>query len=132
MTYVKPPAFTRRVVNPLVARFQTGGVHTLTVSGRHTGRACRVPVIPVEVDGVRYLVSPYGESDWCKNLRSAAGKAQLSHRGRVESIQASEVPPEQRPAIIAAYRKTARREVDRYFTRLPDPEDHPVFRIAIG
>src|SRR5450756_694001 len=67
MTYLRPPAFTRRVVNPLVARFQTGGVATLTVSGRRTGRARTVPVIPIEVDGIRYLVSPYGESQWVRN-----------------------------------------------------------------
>jgi deazaflavin-dependent oxidoreductase (nitroreductase family) len=128
MTYLRPPAFTRRVVNPLVARFQTGGVATLTVSGRRTGRARTVPVIPIEVDGIRYFVSPYGESQWVRNLRNA-GTGELSRQGRVETFQASEVPVERRPAIIAAYRQACRRDVDRYFIRLPDPKDHPVFRM---
>ena len=85
MAYLKPPAFTRHVVNPLVSRLQTGGVATLTVPGRRTGRARTVPVIPVEVGGIRYLVSPYGESQWVGNLR-AAGKATLARKGKVETV----------------------------------------------
>jgi F420H(2)-dependent quinone reductase len=81
MAYLKPQAFTRHVVNPLVSRLQTGGVATLTVPGRRTRRARTVPVIPVEVEGIRYLVSPYGESDWVRNLR-AAGKATLAPQGQ--------------------------------------------------
>jgi deazaflavin-dependent oxidoreductase (nitroreductase family) len=129
MTYVKPPAFTRRLVNPLVSRLRTGGVATLTVVGRSSGRPRTVPVIPVEVDGVSYLVSPYGESDWVRNLRRA-GTGQLCGKAKTEAFRATELPVAQRPPIITAYRKGARSDVDRYFTRLPDPADHPVFRIA--
>ena len=53
MAYVKPPAFTRRVVNPVVPRLNPGGVATLTVPGRRSGKPQRVPVIPVEVGGAR-------------------------------------------------------------------------------
>jgi deazaflavin-dependent oxidoreductase (nitroreductase family) len=129
VTYLKPPAFTRRVVNPLVSRLRTGGVATLTVVGRSSGRPHTVPVIPVEANGVSYVVSPFGESDWVRNLRQA-GSGQLAGKDRTESIRATELPVAQRPPIIAAYRKGARRDVDRYFTRLPDPADHPVFRIT--
>ena len=52
-----------------------GTTHGLVLSspspGR-TGEARKVPVIPVEVGGSRYLVSPYGESDWVRNLRLPA------------------------------------------------------------
>lgn len=129
MTYLKPPALTRRLVNPLVSRLRTGGVATLTVPGRSTGRPRAVPVIPVEVDGVSYLVSPFGESDWVRNLRKA-GTGQLRGKAKTEVVRAAELPVAQRPPIIAAYRKGARSDVDRYFTRLPDPADHPVFRIT--
>jgi len=81
------------------------------------------------VDGVSYLVSPYGESDWVRNLRRA-GTGQLCGKAETEAFRATELPVAQRPPIIAAYRKGARSDVDRYFTRLPDPADHPVFRIA--
>ena len=128
MAYLKPPAFTRHVVNPLVSRLQTGGVATLTVPGRRTGRARTVPVIPVEVEGIRYLVSPYGESQWVGNLR-AAGKGTLARKGKVETFQAGEVAVPGRAAVIAAYRKVCGRAVDPCFTKLPDPGDHPVFRV---
>jgi hypothetical protein len=74
MAYLKPPAFTRHVANPLAMRLSARGVATLTVAGCRTGELRKVPVIPVEVGGNRYLVSPYGESDWDRNLRGA-GKA---------------------------------------------------------
>jgi deazaflavin-dependent oxidoreductase (nitroreductase family) len=98
---LEPRAFTRHVVNPLVSRLQTGGVATLTVPGRRTGRARTVPVIPVEGESVRYLVSPFGESQWVRNLR-AAGQATLARKGRVEIFQAGEVAVQDRAAIIAA------------------------------
>jgi len=128
VAYLKPQAFTRHVVNPLVSRLQTGGVATLTVPGRRTGRARMVPVIPVEVGGIWYLVSPYGESDWVRNLR-AAGKATLARKSKVETFQASEIAVPGRAAIIAVYRKVCGRAVDPCFTKLPDPSDHPVFRV---
>jgi deazaflavin-dependent oxidoreductase (nitroreductase family) len=128
MTYMRPPTFTRHLINPLVGRLRTGGVGTLTVAGRRTGRPHTVPVIPVDVDGASYLVSPFGESDWVRNLRRA-GTGQLSRRTGTETFRATELPVAQRPPIIATYRRRARRDVDRYFTRLPDPADHPVFRI---
>lgn len=130
MTYVKPPAFTRRVVNPIVAKLNPGGVATLTVPGRRSGRAQRVPVIPVTVDDTQYLVSPYGDSQWVRNLR-ASGVAELSRRGQMTVVaRAVEVPVAERAPIIAAYRKAANRAVDSFFTRRPDPRDHPVFQLT--
>ena len=64
MAYLKPQAFTRHVVNPLASRLQTGGVATLTVPGRAHTPGPHGAGHPVEVEGIRYLVSPYGESDW--------------------------------------------------------------------
>ncbi len=62
MAYLKPQAFTRHVVNPLVSRLQTGGVATLTVPGRRTGQAARCR--SSRSRSKASLVSPYGESDW--------------------------------------------------------------------
>jgi deazaflavin-dependent oxidoreductase (nitroreductase family) len=123
-----PSAFARQVINPLVGRLHTGGVVTLTVTGRSSGRPRRVPVIPVTVDDGRYLVSPYGETDWVRNLR-AAGQGHLRGRGTAEAVHVSEVAVPERGAVIAAYRKITGRTVDACFAALPDPADHPVFRI---
>ena len=39
---------------------------------------------------------------------------------------------EEREPIISAYREVAGKSVDTYWKRLPDPEDHPVFRVEVG
>jgi deazaflavin-dependent oxidoreductase (nitroreductase family) len=128
MAYLKPPLFTRRLFNPLAMRFGMGGTKTLAVRKRKTGEIQRVPVIPAEYENARYIVSTRGESDWVRNLRRA-GEAELRDGDRSESLQATEVPVEERPPILAAYRKKAGRTVESYFEKLPDPADHPVFRI---
>lgn len=128
MAFLKPPAFTRRVSNPLAMRLNAHGGATLTVAGRRTGKPRRVPVIPVEVGGSRYLVAPFGESDWVRNLR-AAGKGELSRKGRTEAFDAVEIPVGQRGPVIARYREVAGRVVSPCFAKLPDARDHPVFQI---
>jgi len=124
MAYRRPSFFTRRVFNPLAMRFPVRGVTTLAVVGRRSGRIHRVPVIPIEHGGREYLVSPRGESDWVRNLR-VAGEAALRGRG----IRATEVPVAERPPILAKYEDVAGRAVASHFKALPDPADHPVFRI---
>jgi deazaflavin-dependent oxidoreductase (nitroreductase family) len=128
MAYLKPPLFVRKVFNPLAMRFGLGGAATLVIPRRRTGAAQRIPVIPVEHEGARYLVSTRGDSDWVHNLR-AAGGGELESKQGLEAFRATELPTEQRPAIIAAYRAKAGRSVSSYFDKLPDPADHPVFRV---
>ena len=83
MAYLKPRGFTRRVLNPLVSRLHSGGVETLTAVGRRTVRPHAVPVIPVQMGESRYLVSPYGEADWVRNLRCPGGsRGRASDRDR--------------------------------------------------
>jgi deazaflavin-dependent oxidoreductase (nitroreductase family) len=128
MAYLKPPAFTRHVFNPLAMRFGIGGTKTLAVRKRRSGEMQRVPVLPLEYDGDRYVVSARGESDWVRNLR-AAGEAELGAGDSTERVHATEVPTAERPPILDAYRKAAGKTVASYFKKLPDPADHPVFRI---
>jgi deazaflavin-dependent oxidoreductase (nitroreductase family) len=131
MAYLKPPALTRRLFNPLAMRFGIGGAETLSVAGRRTGEQHAVPVIPVDYDGARYLVSARGETEWVRNLR-AAGTGEMRHKGKSEPFRATEIPAEERPPIIAAYQRVAGKTVTAYFATLPDPADHPVFRIKSG
>jgi deazaflavin-dependent oxidoreductase (nitroreductase family) len=126
--YFRPPLFVRRVFNPIAMRLGISGTEALTVVGRRTGRPQRVPVIPVTVGDTRYLVSPRGETDWARNLR-AAGQCTLGRHGDERPYLAVEVEPAARPAIIAPYRTVAGRAVKSFFDRLPDPADHPVFRL---
>lgn len=128
MPYLRPPRLVRQVFNPIAMRFGIGGTQALTVAGRVTGVAHRVPVIAVEVDGVVHLVSPRGETDWARNLR-VAGACRLGPHGDERPWRATEVPVDDRAPIIAAYRAQAGRAVRSFFEKLPDAADHPVFRL---
>jgi len=124
--YIAPGFVAARVLNPLMMRL--GLVPTLAVRGRRTGKVRTVPISPIECDGARYLVSPRGQSQWARNLR-AAGRGELRTRAGVERFRAVEVDSAERARVIAAYRKKVGGPVKRQFDRLPDPADHPTFRI---
>jgi hypothetical protein len=81
-------------------------------------------VIPLRHEGARYVVSTRGESEWVRNLR-AAGAGELNG----ERFKAVEIPVEQRPVLIEAYRKQLGSFVDQYFNALPDAADHPIFKV---
>ncbi len=128
MAYMRPPLFVRKVFNPIAMRFGISGTKALAVRGRRSGAVHRVPVIPVDVEGVRYLVSPRGETDWARNLR-AAGEGELQSRKETQAFRATELPVAERPPVITAYRAVAGRAVRSFFEKMPDPGDHPVFRL---
>jgi deazaflavin-dependent oxidoreductase (nitroreductase family) len=131
MAYLRPPAFQRKVFNKLAMKFGVGGSATLVVRGRRSGNDVAVPVIPVDYAGARYVVSTRGESQWVRNLR-AGGKAELRSKGKSEQLTATEVPLADRPPIIEAYRAKAGKTVTGYWKKLPEPVDHPVFKVEAG
>jgi deazaflavin-dependent oxidoreductase (nitroreductase family) len=106
-----------------------GLLPTLAVRGRRSGEWRTVPVHVLELGGERYLVAPRGDTHWARNLR-ASGAGELRRRGRVERFRATEVPDEQRRPLIDAYLARWGREVKAIFEQLPDPADHPVFRLS--
>jgi deazaflavin-dependent oxidoreductase (nitroreductase family) len=128
VAYLRPGFFIRRIANPLVGLFGAGT--TLAVRGRRSGEWRTVPVNVLELDGDRYLVAPRGETEWVKNLRVAGG-GELRRRGRVEPFRVAEeiTDPDVRARIIGAYLDRWGRQVKAQFDQLPDPADHPVFRI---
>ena len=128
MPYARPPLFVRRIFNPIAMRFGISGTRALAVRGRRSGVVHRVPVIPVDHEGARYLVSPRGETDWARNLR-AAGEGELQSRKEVVRFRSTELPAAERAPVIAAYRAVAGRAVKSFFEAMPDPADHPVFRL---
>ncbi len=119
----------RRIFNPIAIKFAIAGTKALMVPGRRTGAIRRAAIIPVDSDGARYVVSPRGETEWVRNLRAAGGLGELRSRAGVERFHAVELPVAERPPVIAAYRAVAGRAVGSFFERLPDPADHPVFRL---
>jgi deazaflavin-dependent oxidoreductase (nitroreductase family) len=129
--YLKPPWMQRHVGNRLAPLFRRSLLSNLSVRGRRTGRWHTVPVAVLEHEGERYLVSYRGESDWALNLR-ASHRARLSHRGSVEEITVVEVPVGERAALLEVYsaRYGKLPTVAGVLRALPDPADHPIFRLG--
>lgn len=80
---------------------------TLEVVGRQSGRLISFPLAMTVVNGERYLVSMLGENtNWVRNVRAAAGKANLRH-GLREEILLEELAVDQRAPIIKAFLRHA-------------------------
>jgi glyoxylase-like metal-dependent hydrolase (beta-lactamase superfamily II) len=114
----------------------------LEVPGRRSGVIHQTILVRLVQDGVGYLVSLAGESQWARNVRANGGKAVLGRSER-RSVTLAEVPAERRPAILRAYlNRTGRaREARHYFGVRPDASDeelrvvaerYPVFRVLTG
>jgi len=120
------PWFVKHVINPIFLR--TGALPILGVRGRRSGKLIRTPVNVVELNGERYLTSPRGETGWSRNMR-ASGEGWLKLNGAERHFRATEVPPAERAPIIAAYLEKFGNQTRAQFEKLPDPVDHPTFRL---
>ena len=129
MDSLKPPARVTKIFNKLAMHSTLWDVHTLEVARRNAVNPQRIPVIPLEHDGLLFVVSTQGESDWVKNVR-AAGKVRLGQKGRFETYATTEVPAEGRADILKAYRTKAGREVNAYWKMLPGALEHPTFKLT--
>lgn len=125
MAYLKPPWFTRAIFNKIAMTFSFGPFETLTVAKRTSKEPQKIPVTPIEVDGVKYLVSAYGETQWVKNVR-ANPDIKL---GKIEYMAAEEAVDARQP-ILDAYKAKVGKYVDEPFRRLPEAADHPVFALT--
>jgi deazaflavin-dependent oxidoreductase (nitroreductase family) len=120
------PWIVKHIINPLM--LLTGGVPTLTVRGRRSGKPIRTPINVVELAGTRYLTSPRGETGWSRNLR-VTREAWLRERGGDTHYRAEEVAPDERAPVINEYLRKWGNQTHGDFERLPDPVDHPTFRL---
>lgn len=122
----------------MLVRLGLGPARTylLTVAGRRSGAPRSTPVTLVVEGGRRWLVSPYGEVAWVRNLR-AAGGATLARGGRTEEIVIRELNAEEAAPVLKLY--VARVPITRpYFDVKPESgleafraeaPRHPVFAI---
>jgi deazaflavin-dependent oxidoreductase (nitroreductase family) len=125
MAYLKPPWFTRAVFNKIAMATGISNTEKLTVMRRRSKQPQEIPVITVDVDGTKYLVSTRGESEWVKNVRADPNVTIGS-----TAYVAREIPEQDRQAVLTAYREKAGRAVDGYFKQLPREADHPVFVVT--
>src|ERR1700757_2262379 len=102
---------------------------TLTVTKRDSKEPQKIPVLTVDVDGTKYLVSTRGESQWVKNIR-ANPDITISNKSGTTGYTAREIPEQDRQRILTAYREKAGRTVEGYFRKLPHDADHPVFALS--
>ena len=114
-----------------------GFMRLLIVKGRRTGQEHSTPVVPVQGDDGRWLVAPFGEVGWVRNVR-AAGQVTLRRGKLSETFTATEVAPADAVPVLRRYlaMKPAGRFVKAYFDAAPDAPDeafaeeaprHPVF-----
>jgi deazaflavin-dependent oxidoreductase (nitroreductase family) len=122
----RAPWFVQHILNPIFLR--TGAMPILGVRGRRTGKLIRTPINVLEMGGVRYVTSPRGETGWSRNLR-ASGECWLRLNGRDAHFRATEVPVNDRAPIIAAYLQKWGNQTRAQFEKLPDPVDHPTFKL---
>jgi deazaflavin-dependent oxidoreductase (nitroreductase family) len=135
------PGRGRHVENTIMSALVRAGLvprsYLLTTRGRKTGRPRTNPVVPVEHDGRRWLVAPYGAVSWVHNAR-ASGQVTLTRRGDTREYAIREVPPATAGPILKQYVHLAP-ATRRYFqaTRDSPVEDfiteagrHPVFELT--
>ena len=125
MAYLKPPWFVRTIFNRIAMATGVGNSVTLTVTKRGSKQPQQIPVVVPDIDGVKYLVSTRGESEWVKNVRADPNVTLGSTK-----YVATEIPVDQRAPVIAAYKPKAGKVVEGYWRNLPDDADHPVFALT--
>jgi deazaflavin-dependent oxidoreductase (nitroreductase family) len=115
-----------------------GGMRLLTVRGRKSGLPRTTPVSLIEHQGRRWLVAPYGEVAWVRNVR-AAGELELRRAGTAERWLAREAAAEEAVPVLRSYLRQLRLVVGSYFDVTPASPDaafaaeaprHPVFLLT--
>jgi deazaflavin-dependent oxidoreductase (nitroreductase family) len=78
------------------------GTQALRVRGRKTGKPRAVVVNLLTVDGVDYVVSPRGNTQWARNVR-AAGMVEIGSRWRRRRVEVNEVGDDAKPELLRGY-----------------------------
>jgi deazaflavin-dependent oxidoreductase (nitroreductase family) len=78
------------------------GTRALRVRGRKSGKQRAVVINLLTVDGVDYVVSPRGNTQWARNVR-AAGVVETGPRWRRRQTVASEVDDAAKPELLKRY-----------------------------
>jgi hypothetical protein len=129
MAYLKPPWFTAKIFNKVAMATGISGSETLSVTKRGSKEPQKIPVLTIDIDGTKYLVSTRGESQWVKNVRIDPN-VELTTKSGTNKYIANEVSVDKRQPILDAYKVKAGKVVEGYFAKLPDPADHPVYTLS--
>ncbi|MBV9453174.1 MAG: nitroreductase family deazaflavin-dependent oxidoreductase [Rubrobacter sp.] len=136
-------SFPRRLGNLVVYLLLTLGIppdrhmYLMSVRGRKSGKVHSTPLTLVERNQQRFLVAPYGEVDWVRNVR-VAGEVTLSRGRRSETVKVAELNPTDSAPVLRDYLRQVS-IVRPYFEATPDSPlsvfaeeapRHPVFRVV--
>lgn len=83
--------------------FGAGYRHILSVPGRNTGTLHSTPVDVMNVDGARWLVAPYGQVNWVRNVRAAGGEVTLRRGSTTEHLTATEISGIEAVPVLRSY-----------------------------
>lgn len=132
----------RRLGNLVVSILLTLGIppnrhmYLMSVRGRKSGKVRSTPLTLVERNQQRFLVAPYGEVDWVRNVR-AREEVTLSRGRYSETVKVIELSPMDSAPVLKDYLRQVS-IVRPYFEATPDSSlsvfadeapRHPVFRI---
>jgi deazaflavin-dependent oxidoreductase (nitroreductase family) len=102
------------------------GTKSLRVRGRKTGKLRGVVVNVLTVDGVDYLVSPRGTTQWVRNVR-AAGVVDVGPRWHRRQLRTTEVADPAKTDLLRRYLDRWYWEVKGHVAGLtPDSDDDEV------
>jgi hypothetical protein len=117
------------------------GTRALRVRGRKSGKQRGVVINLLTIDGVDYLVSPRGNTQWARNVR-AAGVVEMGPRWRSERLRVTEVADVAKPEVLRRYLARWYWQIKGYVAGLtPESSDEqlraaaptiPVFVLAAG
>ena len=101
------PNRTARAANALIGwlaelGISISGTKALRVRGRKTGKLRGVVVNVLRVDGVDYLVSPRGNTQWVRNVR-AAGVVDMGLRWHRRRVRITEVADAAKADLLKRY-----------------------------
>jgi hypothetical protein len=145
-TRYEEPNRAARAANAAIRRLaemgiSIGGTRALRVRGRKSGKQRGVVINLLTVDGVDYLVSPRGNTQWARNVR-ASGVVEMGPRWRRERLLVTEVDDAAKPEVLRRYLARWYWQVKGYVAGLtPESSDEqlraaapsiPVFVLAAG
>jgi deazaflavin-dependent oxidoreductase (nitroreductase family) len=129
------PNRTARAANALIGwlaelGISVAGTRALRVRGRKTGKPRGVVVNILRVDGVDYVVSPRGNTQWVRNVR-AAGVVDVGPVWRRHQLRTTEVADTAKADLLKRYLDRWYWEVKGHIAGLtPDSGDDEIHAAA--
>lgn len=111
------------------AGISLAGTQAIRVRGRKTGKSHGVVVNILTVDGVDYLVSPRGNTQWARNVR-AAGSLEVGPCWHRRQRGATELADADKPAVLKHYLDRWYWEVKGHVAGLTPTSDEQELRAA--